>query len=266
MFVYLSEMAGLGLVGFDPLGAIIMLSFIAGGARFVHTVVFTVLNWVLIVVLGVTAGTALVPVIAELPHWLQLVPRWAWIVAEIVCAVALTTWAVVRMRTGASSHHSVGQRLHPRDAWVTRPPSPGCGDLGDLKHGSPGPSAEAGSAVGPTIRTPHWWLLIVISAGIAVAAFADPGYTGAVLAAGSRPVSWQVIGLTLWYLIAMSPLVLLCVASGCGATSKASALLTNWISQSRRPLWVAGTTLIVIVAALLLVDAVLLAASGHFLP
>lgn len=227
MFVYLSEMAGLGLVGFDPLGAIIMLSFIAGGARFVHTVVFTVLNWVLIVVLGVTAGTALVPVIAELPHWLQLVPRWAWIVAEIVCAVALTTWAVVRMRT------------HPR---------------------------VARSAAGPTIRTPHWWLLIVISAGIAVAAFADPGYTGAVLTAGYRPVSWQVIGLTLWYLIAMSPLVLLCVASGCGATSKASALLTNWISQSRRPLWVAGTTLIVIVAALLVIDAVLLATSGRFLP
>ena len=75
MALYLSEMAALGVVGFDPLGAIIMLTFIAGGARFGHRLTFTAVNWIMIVVLGVAAGSALDAVLGPLRHWLESVPR-----------------------------------------------------------------------------------------------------------------------------------------------------------------------------------------------
>ena len=100
MALYLSEMAALGVVGFDPLGAIIMLTFIAGGARFGHTLTFTAVNWIMIVVLGVAAGSALDAVLGPLRHWLESVPRWAWVTVETASAVGLLVWAIVRVRTG----------------------------------------------------------------------------------------------------------------------------------------------------------------------
>ena len=75
-----------------------------------------------------------------------------------------------------------------------------------------------------------------------------------------------MVGLTLWYLIAMSPLVLVCIADGLGATARVSAWLHRWLSRSRRPVWIITTALIVVVAVLLAIDALLLAATGKFLP
>ena len=224
MALYLSEMAALGVVGFDPLGAIIMLTFIAGGARFGHTLTFTAVNWIMIVVLGVAAGSALDAVHGPLRHWLESVPRWAWVTVETASAVGLLVWAIVRVRTGL------------------------------------GPDKQGGARSAPL------WMLVAIAVGLAVAAFADPGYSGAVLAGSGHPASWRVVGLTLWYLIAMSPLVLVCIADGLGATARVSAWLHRWLSRSRRPVWIITTALIVVVAVLLAIDALLLAATGKFLP
>lgn len=149
MALYLSEMAALGVVGFDPLGAIIMLTFIAGGARFGHRLTFTAVNWIMIVVLGVAAGSALDAVLGPLRHWLQSVPRWAWVTVETASAVGLLVWAIVRVRTGL------------------------------------GPDKQGGARSAPL------WMLVAIAVGLAVAAFADPGYSGAVLAGSGHPASWR---------------------------------------------------------------------------
>ena len=221
---YLSQMAALGVVGFDPLGAIVMLAFIAGGAHFAHTVVFTAVNWVTIVVLGAAAGSAVDLLAGPLRHWFSSVPRWAWIVAEIVAVIVLVSWALVRLRAG----------------------------IGPEKQQSARPA--------------RLWMLIGIAAGLAVSMFADPGYAGAVLAGAAHPLWWRVVGLTLWYLIAMSALVVVCIADGFGATAPVSAWMHRWLSRSRRPLWTLGTALIVVVSVLLAIDTVLLATTGRFVP
>lgn len=224
MALYLSQMAAFGLVGFDPLGAIVMLAFIAGGARRIHAVVFTSVNWLTIVVVGTAAGSAVGIVLDPVRHWLSSVPRRIWVPVEIVAAIALVIWAIVRLHTGQA----------PEKQEKTRP-----------------------------VRL---WLIIGIPAGLALSMLADPGFDGAVLAGASHPIWWQLIGLSLWYLIAMSALVVVCAAAILGETAPVSAWMRRWLSKSRRPVWIVVTALIVLVAVLLVMDAVLLATTGKFLP
>lgn len=224
MSAYLAEMAGLGMVGFDPLGAIIMLAFIAGGSRFFHTLVFTLVNWLVTVLVAVVVGLAFTAVAATLRSWAAAVPLWVWALAEVLAAAGLLVWAIVRLRRGPGAP----SQREPRPASV--------------------------------------WTVGLVSAGFALAAFVDPGYSGAIVVSATHPIWETTIGMTLWFALTQSPLIVLCVAAGVGKTAAAGAWLQKMIGRMRRPISYGITALIIAVVVLLAADALLLSLTGRFLP
>ncbi|MYM19376.1 hypothetical protein GSY69_05180 [Brevibacterium sp. 5221] len=224
MTAYLSEMAALGVFGFDPLGAVIMLAFIAGGSRLLHTVVFTLVNWAVTVAVAVLGGLLFTALAARVHRWASEVPVWAWVAAEAVVAAALLAWAIVRMVRGVAPESD-------------RPP-----------------------------RTASSWAVAAASAGFAVAAFVDPGYSAAIVLSAGHPLWETTAGMTLWFAITQSPLLVLLIAALCGRTEAAGRWLRGWMARIRRPVAYAITGLIVACVVLLAADAVLLSVTGRFLP
>lgn len=217
-------MAGLGIVGFDPLGAIIMLAFVAGGSRLFHIALFTVVNWIVTVAVAVVGGLLFTAVATHVYQWLVAVPTVVWVVLELAAAVAALIWAIQRTRREPTTDDE-------------RPP-----------------------------RTASTLTIALASAGFAVAAFVDPGYSAAIVLSASHPVWETFLGMSLWFAITQSPLLVLLVAGICGRTDAAGDWLRPTLARLRRPISVTVTAVLYAAAALLALDALLLSLTGHFLP
>lgn len=223
MGAYLTEIVALGVAGFDPLGCLLMLALIAGGSRERHTLVFTGSQALVTIGVGVACAVVFRTNMHRLARFLYGVPLPVWGVLELVVAIGLMMWGVLRLRS-----HAVDERAEPRRA-----------------------STATVAALG---------------AGFGLAAFVDPGYTGAILVSSREPIGVTVLGMTIWFLITQTPLIVLALAALVGRLDLVHSAVERLVRRLQRPLAWAITGLILITALLLTVDATLFAATGSYVP
>ncbi len=88
----------LGLAGIDPAGLLIALGALAAGARERTVLAFTTVVLVGTALLGTALSLTLGRQLQEFAWTSLLPPDWLGAVIEVVIAVALLAWAVVRLR------------------------------------------------------------------------------------------------------------------------------------------------------------------------
>lgn len=222
---YLAQMAGFGVLGFDPTSTVLaVLSLVVGvGRRQVLAFLGTVLLGT--ISLGVAVSLTVGRELAELDwhSWLRA-GQWPAVV-EAVLALALLGWAVRRIRTPAVPASS-------------RTVNPGTGSA------------------------------VLLGLGLVAAWFADPGFDAAVIRAGSTDsVLATLIGVGVWVSISQSAALVstLTIALARDPSRLARRIEPHWRATGPARAR-ALTTLLVLAAAILLLDAGWYLVRAHHLP
>lgn len=167
MIEYLAAQFGLGLAGFDPIGALLVAGALAVGASRRAVLAFAVSCLLLTLALGVGLSYALGPLLANAASTLHIADQW-WLLIELVVAAVLCAWGIRRIR-----NHS-GRR-----------------------SGTDSPRPVRG--VGITAMT-------ISGALWGVAAATDPTFYASALLAGRRDAFLMIVGIALWYAVSQFPL------------------------------------------------------------
>ncbi len=226
MIDYLAAQVGLGLAGFDPIGALLAGGALAAGASRRAVLAFAASCLVLTLALGASFSFVLGPLLSRLSESFQIADRW-WLLIELVVAAVLCVWGIRRLRSGAADRR------------------------GDE-------SRRAARGVGVTAMT--------ISGGLwGVAAATDPTFYAAALLAGRHDLVVMLLGITLWYAVSQLPLHVLTGAVVAGkhrrATEWIGTTTRRWSAPVRRTI----TGLAFAGAVLLVADVTVFVVTGAFL-
>lgn len=225
MIEYLAAQFGLGLAGFDPIGALLVAGALAGGASRRAVLAFAVSCLLLTLALGAGLSYALGPLLENAASTLHIADQW-WLLIELVVAAVLCAWGIRRIRNRS----------------------------GRRSADSPRPVRGVG-AVAMAISGALW----------GVAAATDPTFYASALLAGRRDVLLMIVGIVLWYAVSQLPLHVLTGAVLAGKHHRAIQWLRQvterWAGPVRRMI----TVLIFTGAALLVADAAAFVVTDDFL-
>lgn len=98
MSEYLIAQLGLGVAGFDPIGALLIAGALAAGASRRSVLAFAGSCLLVTVVLGAGLSVVLVPLLGGLAAVWHLEDGW-WLAIDVVIAAVLLVWGVRRLRS-----------------------------------------------------------------------------------------------------------------------------------------------------------------------
>lgn len=169
MIDFLGEVLALGIAGFDPLGAVILLTALGMGAHRRRVLVLMLQITGTIAVLTLAASLGLAQVIDPVSDFVEHLPRHLWAVVAGVLGVVMLGWGVSRLSGRSSSEDE-----SPESRWTS------------------GRSiALAGLAVGASCMLDPAWYGVVVLAG------AERSIGRAVLASALWPMCSQVVMLVI---------------------------------------------------------------------
>lgn len=228
MTAFLLAVAGLGVAGLDPAGALIVVAALAAGARRRAVVAFAVTTLVVTVAMGVSLSALLGPRLAAIDWSVLDLPDPMWIVLDLGLAAILLVWSIRR-----------GRR---RDAPAAAPTAP--------------PARRATSTVGLA----GMGVLFGLSAAL------DPTFIAVVVLAGrGEPLWWIVVAHLLWVLLSQAPLFALATATLANRHERAVVWFQGRWARARPAVNTIITVLLAVAGVYFLADAIAYLATGAFL-
>lgn len=226
MSEYLAALLGLGVAGFDPIGALLIAGALAAGASRRSVLAFAGSCLLVTVVLGAGLSVALGPLMGGLAAVWQLEDGW-WLAIDVTVAAALLAWGIRRIRNRSGRRSGTD---------------------------SPRPVRGVGIAA-MTISGALWGM----------AAATDPTFYASALLAGRRDVLPMIVGIALWYAVSQLPLHVLTGAVLAGKHHRAVQWLRQMTERWAGPVRRIITVLIFAGAALLVADAAVFVVTDDFL-
>lgn len=218
---------GLGLAGFDPVGALVVIPALLAGTRTRVVVVFVVSSLLSTVATGV--------VLAE---FADLVLPWLRQVLDVPDVVRLVAQSVIAALLGW---------------WALR------------RRGESGRELEVPEFLTALLTTSGGMALAGIAWG--VLALGDPSFYGvALLTADASGVGGTMVAFALWFVVSQSPLCLVAGALVFGRDSRAMQAAIRAARRSAAPAARLATALAALTAVVLLTNALTFVVTGSFWP
>lgn len=220
---------GLGLAGFDVLGAGVILAAVAAKSSKRSVVVFALTNLVVTVLLGTVLALLLGPSVDNLASMVNNLPDEVWAGVMFVVIVLLFLWAIKRVL-------AIAQRKNPHEKHQSR--------LGKfMKYG-----------------------LFAVGVIFGLFAVVDPSFLALVALAGhDGNVLWIILSFVVWTFASQAPLYVLAVAVLLGKHKKLEKTIERVKAKYGRHFSIAITVVIGLAGVVLLADLVKYLATGSWL-
>ena len=222
----------LGAAGFDPSGAVVIITALTMGAKKKDICTFAITTFSGTVIVGVACSYLLGNSIKYIADWLNYIPDSIWLVLELVVVCALFKWFIDRMLCRKDKEKKA-------ESFLSR----------YIKKG-----------------------LFLVGAFFAATALTDPSFIAIITLSGHNMHFAEVLlANTVWILISQSPVFILTAAVFLGKQERIIAFVQNKFKESRlvKRIRIAApkllTAVILIAALVLLADALSYCTTGAWL-
>lgn len=222
----------LGVAGFDPSGAIVIISALAVGAKKKDVCIFAITTFIGTVTVGVACSYLLGSSIEYIADWLNYIPDSIWLVLEFIVVGALFKWFVDRT-------FRKKEKEKKEESFLAK----------YIKKG-----------------------LFAVGVFFAVTALTDPSFIAVITLSGHNMHFAEVlVANALWILISQSPIFILTIAVLLGKHESVIVFVQNKLKESRfvekvKKVFPKLLTAIILIAALvLLADVISYCTTGNWL-